>query len=211
MSESTKICSKCGEAKPVDEFHRNGRNKDGRNARCKTCANMSSKAWREANTERDQLNTERWNEANPDYKRRNQLQRKYGITVEQYDDLLTAQNGLCGCCETNKPGGRWGTFHVDHCHESNEIRGLLCNRCNTAIGLFGDTADGVSKALKYLRRTETPKSLLGVVTPPLEVVFYGEVRDASGWPQQAWDFYGDMGEIQYGSQSNEDGDGETDG
>ncbi len=77
--------------------------------------------------------------------------RKYGITLADFDALLASQGGACAICK-GQPNGPGGRFHVDHCHESNKVRGLLCGRCNTAIGLLGDDPERIEKAAVYLRR-----------------------------------------------------------
>jgi hypothetical protein len=59
--------------------------------------------------------------------------RKYGITQQEYDDLLLSQAGRCPGCRTDDPGDKG--WCIDHCHRSGRVRGLLCNRCNTMLGL----------------------------------------------------------------------------
>jgi hypothetical protein len=87
------------------------------------------------------------------YKDRNTnycLVRKYGITLEEYNLLVAKQNGLCGMCQKPKDRRR---FCVDHDHQTGKIRGLLCDRCNTGIGLIGDSHNSIKRALLYLERT----------------------------------------------------------
>jgi hypothetical protein len=64
----------------------------------------------------------------------------YGIGVQQYDQMLTMQGGRCAICGTNKtdpkPNGRFRFFSVDHCHETNKVRGLLCLACNHLMGRY---------------------------------------------------------------------------
>lgn len=77
------------------------------------------------------------------------LQKKYGITEDDYQDLLDNQNGACAIC-LKKPRTR--AFAVDHDHKTNEIRGILCSRCNH--GLLGHAYDSIpmlERALEYLR------------------------------------------------------------
>ncbi len=71
----------------------------------------------------------------------------YGITYEQYEALLQSQRGLCAICK--QVPGRKG-LGVDHCHETGQIRGLLCSRCNTALGLLKDRAENCLRAADYL-------------------------------------------------------------
>ena len=82
------------------------------------------------------------------------LQRNYGITSDDFNNMLTEQQGRCGICGTDKPGGKHERFHVDHCHDSNKVRGLLCSNCNTFIGLAKHNVDTLEKAVLYLQKTE---------------------------------------------------------
>jgi hypothetical protein len=74
------------------------------------------------------------------------------ITREEYNQLLEQQNRVCACCGTSNPGKNKKYFAIDHCHKSGVIRGLLCSRCNPAIGLLHDSDDGLYQAYKYLKR-----------------------------------------------------------
>ena len=139
---STKPCPDCGEVKPLSEFGNDKRNKDGKRVYCKPCNNAHAAAWREANPDKE-----------AESQRRTNLKRYYGITPEQYDEMLEEQGGRCACCGTDNPGGK-GRFHVDHCHDSNEVRGLLCNDCNVGIGRLGDNVDGIWNAMLYLVKYE---------------------------------------------------------
>lgn len=88
----------------------------------------------------------------------NKLQYKYGITAENYETLLKEQNYSCAICKTKNPSSkRKGSnkFHVDHCHSTGKVRGLLCNSCNTAIGYLNDDETNLVAALRYLRRAKS--------------------------------------------------------
>lgn len=74
---------------------------------------------------------------------------KYGLTVEQYEALVKKQRGRCAICGT-KPS----RLVIDHCHNTLEVRGLLCVACNGAIGQLGDNEAGLLKALKYVQRVQ---------------------------------------------------------
>lgn len=77
----------------------------------------------------------------------------YGITPDEYLRLLEEQCGVCAICGGQPDHGRGaknGRFAVDHHHESGRVRGLLCTRCNTAIGLFREDVDAMSSAIDYL-------------------------------------------------------------
>lgn len=73
--------------------------------------------------------------------------RQYGMTREQFDAMVEAQSGLCLICE--KPPGVQG-LHIDHNHESGQVRGLLCEVCNKGLGCFRDDPELLYAALRYL-------------------------------------------------------------
>lgn len=79
-----------------------------------------------------------------------QLMKKFGITVDRYNEMLAEQNGVCAICAGN-PRGQWNRFHVDHDHNDGKIRGLLCQDCNTALGLLKDNPNLMEKAASYVR------------------------------------------------------------
>jgi hypothetical protein len=98
------------------------------------------KAWYAANKAKHAANT-----------RRGKLRKQYGITPEQYDDMLQAQGHRCAICRTDAPGGR-GFWHVDHCHGTGRVRGILCHGCNTGLGNFRDNPVSLAYAIEYLKR-----------------------------------------------------------
>ena len=75
------------------------------------------------------------------------MKRKYGITYEDFLEMRDKQGGVCAIC-----GGDNGDKHlaIDHCHTTGKIRGLLCNNCNTAIGMLQDDPTLLNKAVEYL-------------------------------------------------------------
>jgi hypothetical protein len=74
----------------------------------------------------------------------------YGITRDQYEALLEAQDNACAICRTTEWNGKDNSPHVDHCHESGAVRGLLCNRCNNGLGRFRDDPSLLRAAANYL-------------------------------------------------------------
>lgn len=80
--------------------------------------------------------------------RENQLKRKYGITIEEYDGILEAQEHGCAICGGTNVDGR--RLHVDHDHITGRVRGLLCFACNSALGQFKDDPVRLSQAITYL-------------------------------------------------------------
>lgn len=90
--------------------------------------------------------------SNPDVYRNNALKRRYGITLEHFNSIVESQNKKCALCEDALKLGT-KSVHVDHCHETGKVRGVLCARCNLGIGRFGDTIQGLEKAISYLKRS----------------------------------------------------------
>jgi hypothetical protein len=78
------------------------------------------------------------------------LERKYGLTKEAYEAKLLAQDKRCAICSTLEPGGK-GDFHVDHDHETDRVRGLLCQMCNMGLGSFGEDITLLERAVRYLK------------------------------------------------------------
>lgn len=80
------------------------------------------------------------------------LRRRYNMTLDDYEQMLIAQNGVCAICE-GPPRGRGADedrFHVDHCHETGRVRGLLCSPCNTAVGLLDEDAKRALRLAQYI-------------------------------------------------------------
>ena len=71
--------------------------------------------------------------------------------LNDYDQMLIQQNGKCAICDTENPSGRWDRFCIDHDHETGQVRALLCNGCNQAIGYLNDDPNLLEKAADYIR------------------------------------------------------------
>ncbi len=177
-----KLCPKCNVVKAFDEFHNTTKTKSGKQSYCKPCQIAAIRKWSENNKERHKQlgkawrakNRERFNASVREYYHKNKHKsrlyesnnrvrrsvqircRKFGITAEHYWNMFGDQEGKCAIC--SKTPKVWWSFNVDHCHETGRIRGLLCGPCNKALGSFGDTVDGVKRAIAYLERsTDTDK------------------------------------------------------
>jgi len=164
--EPSKRCWVCGEIKPLSEFYKAPGCVDGRRGDCRRCFQAAAKARREANPELKAIarqRTARWIEDNEEryraYKREYRqtenfkrafrkwhLKKNYGITPEQYDEMLERQGGGCAIC--GKPPGETA-LHVDHCHETGRVRGLLCFSCNAGLGQFHHDPELLGRALEY--------------------------------------------------------------
>lgn len=79
------------------------------------------------------------------------LKRVYGITQDQYEEMFAAQGNVCAICGKPQPGSS-KLFHVDHSHRTGKVRGILCPRCNTGLGMFKDNPAALRAAADYLER-----------------------------------------------------------
>lgn len=80
------------------------------------------------------------------------LSRTYGITLDDYQRMVMEQGGACSICERTDPICRYGLWHIDHCHTTGAVRGLLCMMCNVGIGQFQDDPARVRSAIEYVKR-----------------------------------------------------------
>lgn len=119
--KSSKRCPDCGIEKPRTGFYRDRSNLDGLAGYCKTCQRDQKRVW--------QLNNP---EKHAEAGRRISLRRKFGLTVADYEEILQEQKGVCKIC--GKPCATGNRLAVDHNHDTGQVRGLLCYRCNTHLG-----------------------------------------------------------------------------
>jgi recombination endonuclease VII len=185
-TEVLKICGTCLVPKPLDEFHK-GNGKFGRNHNCKPCAKLyrrshykknrdkvlrQNKAWSKAHPEQHKALVDQWTKKNRgktrDYWERWRKKRwwslKYGITKKDYARLAEFQGNRCAICKCTREefGRRWQIDHDHKCCPGDRwcgkcIRGLLCMRCNMAIGLLRDSSKLFIAAMMYLEDPPTKK------------------------------------------------------
>lgn len=84
-------------------------------------------------------------------RRAGRIKIQYGLSVDDFNRLLSAQGGTCAICPATKGSARGEQLHIDHCHDTGVIRGLLCTNCNQGLGKFGDDPDRLMTAVRYLR------------------------------------------------------------
>lgn len=130
-----KTCKTCGITKGLDQFHKSPKGVDGVRAHCKVCRSAKHRE-----------------DYDPERQRRAMTKFRYGISVDEVDRMRAQQNHCCAICGIHEDdsSGR-GKLHIDHCHETGKVRGLLCSNCNTALGKFQDSEDVLLNAIQYLR------------------------------------------------------------
>ncbi len=130
------ICTACREEKSVNEF---GIRKDTKVPRVKSiCRRCMATRQTAKNQASDEISVYWW---------ARQLM-KYGLTPETWNELFNSQGLCCAICGADENGAK--RFHVDHCHDTGVIRGILCTKCNVGIGALRDDSDLVMRAFLYL-------------------------------------------------------------
>jgi hypothetical protein len=112
-----------------------------------------ARKWNEDNPEEYKQRMRRWYTANADKVRSDNLLKRYKLTPEMKAAMLAEQGMCCAICGTDKPSDRSG-WHVDHCHNTGKVRGLLCHHCNMGLGRFRDDAELLQKAITYLEQNK---------------------------------------------------------
>lgn len=130
--DGTKACNQCGIEKPIEQFSRCGGNRDGRRHECRLChARYHVERRKDERTRR-----------NDDYRT------NYGITLADYERMIEEQNGECAICGRSPKRG----LVVDHCHKMGKVRALLCQPCNSGLGLFKEDIDLLTRVAEYIRK-----------------------------------------------------------
>ena len=162
------MCSKCKTEKDVEAFSIARASKDGRNYWCRDCCSKNYKKWApNRDLEKKKAGWKAWYDADPERakrktlesyyrhhtERRNQqvesrLMSRYGITLDQYNEMLEAQDGVCAICKKMCTTGQ--RLAVDHDHETGEVRALLCKGCNFKVGQIEKDWERTKAVLEYL-------------------------------------------------------------
>lgn len=123
-----KKCKKCGESKQ-ENLVKDLSRPFGRRNECKVCRRESCRNGPTKNQH---------------------LKRTYGITLDQYNQILIKQNGCCWICKRHE-SELTQRLHVDHCHKTGKVRSLLCFNCNQGLGNFKDSVGLLITAAEYLK------------------------------------------------------------
>ena len=139
MADGTYICNVCKKEKLSSEFYyrKNGKLNS---YKCKECIIKISNKWQREHPEQTIKN-----------KRRNLLKKRYNITIEDYNEMFIKQKGCCGICgihEIELPDwGKYIKLCIDHDHKTGNVRGLLCNNCNSKLGWHEIMEDAIKNYL----------------------------------------------------------------
>lgn len=158
----SKVCRTCKQSKKIDCFNRDASREYGRSNQCRVCYSEYHKSNKSVINARRELNrnkesVERKREYHKHYLMNNRdkvknkhLKSKYGISLDQFMEMVNSQNGKCKICKDILAMGRF--THIDHCHRTGKVRGVLCHKCNTKLGWYEKNSTEVDK---YLREYST--------------------------------------------------------
>jgi hypothetical protein len=136
-----RVCRCCGIEKPLDSYPKDKRWRGTYKLDCKICFNSKRRA-----------------NYNPEQRRDEGLRQLYGIDRDTLSSMYTDQDGCCAICGTGisliSGKTKKGKAHVDHCHVTNKVRGLLCTKCNTLLGMAEDSRVILENAIIYLDRSQ---------------------------------------------------------
>ena len=166
----TKTCTKCLETQLMENFSVRDKKTGRLNSWCRSCRKKyQAIAWKTKSTEMKSYKAE-WYLKNKENQKakcrqryhegdkqqhshkvwRNKIRREFGITEDEYNKMLKSQNGVCKICKLSDEK----RLAVDHCHNTGIVRGLLCQKCNTALGLFQENSELLKEAVNYLLATK---------------------------------------------------------
>lgn len=140
-----KQCTKCSIEKPLTDFFKNG---PGVRPDCKTCTSKRNNTYKKVHKDKHLKQVKRWQKANPEKMKLYWIKQKYGLNSNTYMEMLNSQEHKCKICKEKVK------LVVDHSHKNGNIRGLLCNSCNTAIGFFKESIESLESAILYLKSFE---------------------------------------------------------
>ncbi len=162
-----KTCTRCKIPKELSNFSKNRTFTGGLNVYCRNCQSEYTAEYKLKNPNKKKESyiknkvkiRERakiYRQNNPDACKNTFLKKEYGITLNDFKLKLKEQNNVCAICEQPEQATYKGIkkkdLAVDHCHKTGEIRGLLCSKCNTGLGVFKESPELLNSAIKYLKK-----------------------------------------------------------
>lgn len=146
-----KRCTKCEKLQCISQYTKDKRLRSGLKSRCRICMKAQHAEWRRQDNQA--YNRQRGRDYYATHKAQRRaycVARKYNLSIEQWDALYHAQGGCCALCSVDLSSLPSKDVHVDHCHTTNKVRGILCSGCNTSLGKLGDTPESIMRAYHYL-------------------------------------------------------------
>lgn len=140
-------CTKCGELKNETQFRPRPKLKRGYNSWCRECENLETRKKYKPKPKKVVIKDNEYTKLN-NLKR--MLKHRYNLEYSDYLLMYEQQNKCCAICNEPKELGGHKGLQVDHSHETNEVRGLLCRNCNVAIGYLKENKEIILNIINYL-------------------------------------------------------------
>ena len=141
VTAESKLCPDCNIVKPASEFNKYPKNKSGLYTYCRPCKYLRYRKNRD-----------------PEKRRLERVKACYNLDPEEYQALVKAANRTCQTCGTPEGDDKPSKLVVDHCHATGRVRGLICDRCNRALGLVGDNTQTLLNLITYLQNEPLSKT-----------------------------------------------------
>lgn len=145
-----KRCTTCEKLQCISQYNKDKRLRSGLQSRCRICMKAQNTEWRQDNQEYNQQRVRDYYATHKEQRRAYYVARHYNLSIEQWDVLYHAQGGCCALCRVDLNSLPAKSVHVDHCHATNKVRGILCSGCNTSLGKLGDTPESIMRVYYYL-------------------------------------------------------------
>lgn len=148
-----KVCTKCDVEKELWEFYNNAYAKSGKQSHCKSCHDLAKAEYHKNNRAKRNSKQREYYYNSEETRKNTNLMNSYGISLYEYKQLVILQGNKCASCFSETVNSKDKYWHVDHCHETNKVRGLLCSNCNLGLGLFSHDISKLQSAIEYLRKS----------------------------------------------------------
>lgn len=168
VNDRMKFCPACEKILSQGDFFVDRSRKGGRSFACRRCESKRRKEardndpemaerqkargreWYEKNKDKKQAQNKAWKDNNLSKFREINLKYRFGITLQDFENQLISQDYKCAICEIHADELDYNMV-IDHCHATGSLRGLLCKKCNFALGLLDDKIENFEKAINYLK------------------------------------------------------------
>lgn len=172
-SENMITCKKCEKVLPAAKFYKSNHHKNGFNTCCKKCVGEKISKWKSANKDKVARYSRISRRRDGGRSILKQILKKRGISQDQYAAILAAQGNVCAICgrqseQRDKESNRFRRLYVDHDHETNLVRGLLCWKCNSGLGFFEDNRGILLSAIVYLESAKYMNAVSKAGIDPIE-------------------------------------------
>lgn len=134
-----KKCNRCSVRKDISDYAINKHMPDGHRKICKACCNIYNKEYYKNPDKRNKMKNQTFT-------------KKYGLSLEQINKMLIAQDNKCAICKVHKDEAGKRGMMVDHCHTTNKVREMLCANCNVILGMCYDNPQILIEAITYLEK-----------------------------------------------------------